>query len=272
MQNILFPTDFSENSAVAQNCAKNICQRTGSAMHVLHCVHIPIIDPNMPVNMMASLDYNLQRETNEKLQKICSELAEGNPKISCKAVVRTGFAAEEIAEYAASNNIDLIIMGTKGAGGTEEILGSIASIVIEKTDVAVLAIPGRCSFNNNYAHIVYATDLSEKNLDPVIEVLDFARFFDSEVTLLHVSEKGELSESEQDTLNHIRKGINRNMNFEIRKGDDVLDEIEKYIYSHDINVIAMAYKKRSFFERIFSRSLTRNMSFHTEIPLLVVHK
>ncbi|MBL8008508.1 MAG: universal stress protein, partial [Ignavibacteria bacterium] len=59
---------------------------------------------------------------------------------------------------------------------------------------------------------------------------------------------------------------------ELVKEEKVLEGINDYINSNDVDVLAMAIRKRSLIDKIFNRSLTKKMAYHTKIPLLALHK
>ncbi len=61
------------------------------------------------------------------------------------------------------------------------------------------------------------------------------------------------------------------IDLELVKEENVLEGINDYINSNDVDVLAMAIRKRSLLDKIFNRSLTKKMAYHTKIPLLALH-
>jgi len=58
--------------------------------------------------------------------------------ISVKTVILIGHPAESIIDYAANNDVDLILTGTRGLGGFDDlIIGSVAQKVIKYAKVPV---------------------------------------------------------------------------------------------------------------------------------------
>ncbi|HRP54789.1 universal stress protein [Agriterribacter sp.] len=53
-------------------------------------------------------------------------------------------------------------------------------------------------------------------------------------------------------------------------GNDFENAIEQYINTNGIKLLAMVTYQRSFFERLFYPSISKKMSYHTKIPLLVI--
>jgi nucleotide-binding universal stress UspA family protein len=75
----------------------------------------------------------------------------GDPLASAKAMLdqagvphasesRTGYIASSIVECAKAINCDAIVMGTRGMGSTNELLGSVAREVVNLADVPVTLV------------------------------------------------------------------------------------------------------------------------------------
>ena len=54
---------------------------------------------------------------------------------------RQGYVAAEIIAYARAHHCQAIVMGTRGMGSTEDLLGSIARQVIRLADVPITLVP-----------------------------------------------------------------------------------------------------------------------------------
>jgi nucleotide-binding universal stress UspA family protein len=58
---------------------------------------------------------------------------------------------------------------------------------------------------------------------------------------------------------------------QIVEGDDVLNELEKYIHENGVDILSLTTHKRNMITRIFNPSIARKMVFHLKTPLLVFH-
>lgn len=125
IRQILFPTDFSDVSAVAGRAAADLVRQLGARLHVLHVVP-PVTDPTpAPKALRAVLD----------------NLGSG---LSVVSEVASGLAARQIVAYARRNGIDLIVMGTHGRTGVSHVLlGSVAEAVVRRAPCLVLTVPAR---------------------------------------------------------------------------------------------------------------------------------
>ncbi|MCF8104913.1 MAG: universal stress protein [Desulfohalobiaceae bacterium] len=74
----------------------------------------------------------------ETMDKFLNENFSG---IQVNGKVLTGYAAEEILNYAEKNAIDIIVMGTHGRKGIDRILfGSVAEKVVKSASIPVLTL------------------------------------------------------------------------------------------------------------------------------------
>ena len=120
-------------------------------------------------------------------------------------------------------------------------------------------------------HIVTETQRTADSL-----VVDIARGFNAEVILLHVS-NGELDKAyEFDAIERFKERIQEDsryekINFKLLENRDVIDGLSLYLDEVKADMLAMSMRHRNFFQKIFNRSKTKRMAFHTHIPLLAFH-
>jgi nucleotide-binding universal stress UspA family protein len=144
---ILVPIDGSEPSFHAAHIASNIGNKFNSEIIVLYVVVSPskleyanltgLVTPKQ-IDMIIE---NAKKQARHWFNRIEDMIKEKNPniKVSTK-VILTGVAVYgEIIQYAGQENIDLIVIGTRGRSGVKKILlGSTASGVVTYADCPVL--------------------------------------------------------------------------------------------------------------------------------------
>jgi len=143
IKTILVPTDFSDASAAAQRYACALGEAFRSAVHLLHVVQDPYVQPWAAEAFGVSLAGVLERweqDAKAQLAQLTSEGAGAN--VTC--VTRVGHPFVEILTYASEAKIDLIVMGTHGRGPVAHmLLGSVAERVVRKAPCPVLTVrPG----------------------------------------------------------------------------------------------------------------------------------
>ena len=144
---ILVPIDGSEPSFHAAHLASSIANKFNSEIIVLFVVVSPskseyanltgLVTPKQ-IDMIIE---NAKKESKKWFNRIEDIVKEKNPniKISTK-VILTGVAVYgEIIHYAQEENIDLIVIGTRGRSGIKRLLlGSTASGVVTYANCPVL--------------------------------------------------------------------------------------------------------------------------------------
>ena len=144
---ILVPIDGSEPSFHAAHIASNIANKFNSEIIVLYVVVAPskseyanltgLVTPKQ-IDMIIE---NAKKQARDWFNRIEDMIKEKNPniKVSTK-VILTGVAVYgEVIQYADQENIDLIVIGTRGRSGIKKLLlGSTASGVVTLTNCPVL--------------------------------------------------------------------------------------------------------------------------------------
>jgi nucleotide-binding universal stress UspA family protein len=273
INNVLIPTDFSAVANNALRYAIELCKKTESTLHLLHIKSIPVMDASFPAETYQLILREMEEQTENGYANL--ESTELKPSgISYEVHSVTGFVTDEIIAFSKEKNIDLIIMGTTGASGLQEILvGSNSASVIGKSEIPVLVIPPSATYVEP-KHILYSSDYAEPEFPAVSRLMFFAELFDAKVTVLHITtEFDKYFDSEHNFFARHKKQISReNVTVVNKSNTEVTEAIEKHISDHNVDMLVMAKHSRSFFDRLFHRSLSKQMAYHTKIPLLVLHK
>lgn len=135
---ILVPIDFSAHSRAALDNAKRLAADYGAQIALLHVVE-EVVYPDFyyPVSAIGTIQAeSLREEAKRRLDKMRDELGP-----SATAHVSIGRASFEIAQFAAENGNDLIVIATHGLTGIESaLLGSVAGRVTRMAPCSVLSI------------------------------------------------------------------------------------------------------------------------------------
>ena len=140
LQRILFPTDFSDCSRLAQVDACELAERFHAELHVLHVLHDAMAMIPEPGSAL-SLPQNYLLDQKESAEKALDGLlpAEWLQSHRVHRATRMGNPAAEICRYATEHDIDLIILGTHGRGALSHLfLGSVAERVVRMAPCPVL--------------------------------------------------------------------------------------------------------------------------------------
>ena len=168
---------------------------------------------------------------------------------------------------------DLVVMGTKGSSGLEEVvIGSVAAAVIEHAPIPVLAVPAGATFNG-FERVTFACDLSDDSLASGIRLHEWMKPFEGQLEVLHVCESD--PEKAEMRLRKFQDDLNeagfQNVEGAVRVNDDIREGIIDYLEEVKPVMLAMVTRKRSLFGKLFDSSLTKKVAMHLQLPLLAIH-
>ena len=152
MKNILLPTDFSENSWNALAYAVKFFEEEPCNFYLLHVNRLrttivndsPFIATQNVIEDVMIKPIKLQ--LHKLVKRISVELSPSNTQ-RFYTLYDHNFFIESIRKHVEEKNIDVIVMGTKGASGLKKIIiGSNTANVITKVQCTTLVIPENAEF------------------------------------------------------------------------------------------------------------------------------
>ena len=279
MKRILIPTDFSNNAWNAIRYAMRLFQKQECEFFLLN-TYTPVIPSS---RFMAPMVNGVRiedavRSTSENgltktVQRIQKEF--NNPKHSFETISSFNLLADEVKDVVDNYHIDLIVTGTKGASGMEEVfMGSNTVRIIKSTKKCpILAIPQNFEFTAP-SEIAFATDFNRfYSLSELIPLIELAQSFEATIRIVHVQyEIKALTELQQFNLNMLRKYFADVEHYihtvsELNSVSHTLDVFSKEL---DIHLLAMLHYQHSYMEKMTREPIVKRTAFHTQIPLLVI--
>jgi nucleotide-binding universal stress UspA family protein len=140
---ILVPTDFSETADAALAYAKELATTLGASLHLVHVFADPYAVAAGAPDVYSAIPADARERALEEVRERLLERLDANEEVrfrGSRGVVR-GMIAPHIVEYARSQDIDLIVMGTHGRRGVAHLLlGSVAEHVLRTAGCPVLTV------------------------------------------------------------------------------------------------------------------------------------
>lgn len=162
LRKILLATDFSPASEQAAQVAFDLCQAWKADLCILHVFEYSAIAPPECGGELLELD-SFYQDAERSLDTLVQQARRRG--ISCEGKLESGISHNTILENAATEKIDLIVLGTRPIHGFERLVfGSTAEAVLRKATCPVFTVGPRA------AHIV-------PELDPPGGVVIFATDF-----------------------------------------------------------------------------------------------
>ena len=279
MQKILIPTDFSENAWNAIDYAMQLFRNKRCTFYLLN-TYTPVIPSS---RFMAKMVDGVRivdavRETSERgLQKTVKQIKSkyGNPKHSFETISSFNLLVEEVKDIVDTFGIHLVVTGTKGASGVDEVfMGSNTVRIIKSTKKCpILAIP----YNFEYvtpSEIAFATDFNRfyttSELTPLLEM---AKMFNATIRIVHVQYGIKaLTELQQFNLNMLRRYLGDVEHYvhTVSELNSVSHTLEMFSKELDIHLLALLNYQHSYMEKMTREPIIKRTAFHTQIPLLVI--
>jgi nucleotide-binding universal stress UspA family protein len=135
---ILVPTDGSSGAKRAVNHGIDVAARDGAELHALFVVDTGGMGFAAIPGDVAETKERLRRRGEEVLDDVRERARERD--VAVHTVVRAGVPHDEIAEYVAEHDVDLVVMGRHGYLDADSHLGSVTDRVLRDVDVPVQAV------------------------------------------------------------------------------------------------------------------------------------
>jgi len=280
MQKILIPTDFSANALNAIQYALQFFKKEKCTFYLLH-VSQSVADPATTSMGFASINAAMMQEAmatdHRKLCKLVQTLRKENHNKLHDFIVLQEFTffTEAVKKQVKEQNIDFIVMGTKGASGFKEaVIGSNTSDVITKVKCPVLVIPENAKYKSP-GEIVFPTDYNlVYNNDLLISLIHVLNIHKPQLRILHIqknnAELAAFQKANQETLDaHLANYIH---SFHTIIHTDIEAAMQNFIEYKDIDMVVMIAKNLNFLQRLLFEPLVEKISYHTQIPFLVLHE
>lgn len=272
MKKILIPTDFSDNAKNAADYGMTLFDSEATTFIFLNALFVPYSAGEIAY----SYDDVSSKNSEQLFELEKKRIAKFFPNLKGKLEnhFELGEVANIVSSYAKDNNIDNIVMGTKGASGLGEVLvGSRASSIIKKVDCPIVIVPENARFKKP-EKILFTTDkeLQEENLDIGI-LLEIAKKYDSAVHGLYVSKTGENMDVESTFIKYDLdlKMVDVKHDLDVDINKNTAEAIENYSKKYPTDLIAMVSTKGNLFHELFHKSVTKKVAMHTDIPMLIMH-
>lgn len=271
MKNILVPIDFSEASHNAAKYAVSLAKPFDATITLINVIPPAVIIDDSVLAFVMTTQAEIV-ETHKELMNKEIEALSLKGLIKIKGLVEEGSTNDRIQVIAKLKNSDIIVMGMKGKGQSNSLFGSTTTTVIRKSVLPVFVIPEKAEYKP-IGSITFASDFdAEIEMDRYTLLLDLSEKFNSQVHILNV-QKSDSSMNPAEVIGKMKTSVafsNLNHQFHTINERNVEEGINKFIEENPTDILAMVAHKHTLFERMFGKVHTKEMSYQTKIPLLVL--
>lgn len=273
MKNILIPTDFSDNAWNTLVYALKLYEHETCRFFLLHASHIPI-----PV--ISSMNNDLIEDLREKpLQELATlkeqiELTDASANHEFETLLLMHDLITATSMAVKEHDIDMVIMGTKGASNAlEKFLGTnTLSIVHGLKTCPVLIVPKDYEFVVP-KEIAFPSDFHRFYNGPEVKILkDFAELYNSKVRVVHICTEKEIDDIQEFNKNELGRLL-IDMDHSFHWMPDFAKKakaIDVFIEELEIDVLAMVRYKHSFLETLLKEPVIDKLGISPKVPFMVI--
>ncbi|MBT8245858.1 MAG: universal stress protein [Winogradskyella sp.] len=279
MKSVLLPTDFSENSWNAIKYALAFLKNEECVFYLLHVntVSQHILNDSAYIASENVIEEIYIKPSRIKLLSILKRISQisNNSLHKFYTVVEYGFFIDCIRKQIEEKRIDLIVMGTKGASGLKKIIiGSYAGDVVVKVKCTTLVVPENSSYKD-IEEVAFPTDFSSfNNFNTLTPLLNIIKTHEAKLSFLYVNKKKAELNYEQNKNKDLLEDffMDYDHEFYFLTNKKLENAIQCFTESRGIDMIAMVAKNLNYFQQILFHTRVENITYHTDIPFLVLHE
>ena len=276
MKSILVPYDFSEEAEYAFELAQELATKAACKLKLIHIIEIPTSqnfntmgEVSMGENFIDKIYMvdvvNKRKEQFKKLEethsgkayKFSTNLSFGNPYAGISG---------EITEI----GVSLVIMGSKGSSGLEEILiGSNTEKVVRHSACPVITVKGPVS-STSIKKIVFASDFSENSKKVIKKLKTLQDLLGAEIRLVKINTPNSFEKS-IDSMEKISAFIQsnnlENVGIDVFNADSEEEGINEFADFIEADLIAMSTHGRTGFLHLLGGSIAEDVVNSSKKPV-----
>jgi nucleotide-binding universal stress UspA family protein len=274
MKNIIVPVDFSPTAANAAEFAGNLAIFYGAEIWLYNTYEMPVAvgEISYPLfdvgEMQRAAEHELEILRDETLGRLRSRVT-----INLKAEMAS--LTDGLAEFCDTLQPELVVMGLSGKDAlTKLIVGSNTIKTIHELKYPVLVIPPKASFTP-VRRIGFACDYKEiKETTPVDLLKKILKDFNAELHILNVDYRDRNFTPDIASESFVIKELFKEINpvYDSIESENVTDGLNNFADRIGLDWIVVIPKKHTIFQKLFNRSHSKDLLYHTHVPVLCVHQ
>lgn len=276
MKKILVTTDLSANSKSAIRFAIQLSTQTKCDLvfyNIFEGVENNAWNPTTGKKIVKSTHELRLEKLNKLVMSIYTEFNIPVKKIKC--VTETGIDVNSmIINYVKKNSMDYICIGTRGGGIVKKIIGTTTSQLIQNSPVPVLAIPKGYKVSP-ISSLLYSSDLANLKVE-LAEIKKFAKPLSAVINVYNYDYLLEIEDVKTRLGKIALKNKSEGVTFHFRKML-IENSIAKHLQADAAKtkpsiVVLFTKQNKNWYERLFLRQNTKEVTFDTKTPLLILRK
>ena len=275
MKKIIVPVDFSEHSEYALKTAAKLAKKHDAEVLALHMLEMSTEALSVSDELLGQKAVFFMKLAEKKFNDFLDkDYLEG---VKITPIIKHLKVFSEVNDVAKQHDADIIVMGSHGANGFEEMfVGSNTERVVRSSEIPVLVVKSNVA-NINFDVIALACDFSEESIESYHHTMAMFQDIVSKIYLVHVNLPNEKFSStaqlEKMAVNFFTKADKHLRSLEnVRYVSDytVDDGIVNFSNKNNVDLIVMPTHGRKGLARFFKGSVGEEVVNHSPIPVLTL--
>ena len=274
MKSIIVPVDFSSTATNAAIFAGNLAAFYGAELLLYHTfeISLPIGEFIQPVHDVGEMQKAADHEMLVFKETIRQQL---KSPIHIYTTTEMNSLQDGLEIFCAAKKPDLVVMGISGNSTFKQILvGSNTIRAIHELKFPILVIPPKASFIPirkvgfacNFAH--------SKDNTPVSMLKKIVQDFNADLHIMNVDFHNEHSTGE---MLDERFELNEMMGdtkpaYHNIESADITEGVNWFAEKEGLDLVVVIPKKHTALQKMFHRSHSKDLLYHTHLPVLCMHQ
>jgi nucleotide-binding universal stress UspA family protein len=277
MNNVIVPIDFSETSKNAARYAAHISTLIPDAHLILYNVFdtLEYGSDSSPLGTEGEEDASRKAIVELALASVQTELASiTGARISCVAEENNRFL-DTLEAYVKRNNIQLIIMGITGATRLGQVLMGSNALNIVKRAIAPTIIVPPDAHSQSARNVLLLTDFQDiENTIPIATVKSVLDLFNPHLYIVNVDHEHYVQVTDE------YKAERAKLESQLREYKpefyfirlfDFVEATNQFVADYKIDLILTFPRKHSFLSNMFKTSSTKQLAYHSHVPIAAIN-
>ncbi|MFD1551705.1 hypothetical protein DNU06_02615 [Putridiphycobacter roseus] len=271
--NILLTTDFSYGAEKAIHYIINSFGTEGKEYKLLNAQNIKRAGATFDDSFFEEMIAYNQKE----LLILQSKLIEKYKGLKMDCIAETGNLVTVIEHELKLKNYELIGIGANGSANLyEKLIGTSARAVLKYSNIPVLVVPVVTKLRSPI-NVLIAMDKNYAQIkEQLIGLLSELKNKALNITLFHIDDTVDIQESDflilREALLQINEHIKVNTKTKKSSKASIDNQILEFAENYEMDMIITSPNNHSFFEKLFTQSITNMLLDRTHIPLIALKK
>jgi nucleotide-binding universal stress UspA family protein len=273
MKTIISAIDFSDCSINALEHAVSIAKSSGSDLLMLW-----VNNPYTTKTILSSdMSDDLVEEVEHQFTRLISKYGPELKDSKIDYIIREGKVYKEVVNQARESEAWLIVAGTHGSSGFEELwMGSNANRIVTSAPCPIITIRSGIEISRNLEKIVMPMDSTMETRQKVPFTCELAQAFDAEVHVLAVyttivdDVRGRVLSYAKQAAKYLKENGVKHQIVEVEAENLSTTTIE-YAKKVDANLISIMTEQEKTAINLWLGPYAQQMVHHSPIPVLSIH-